>query len=349
MNTGIALAATLTTAALLAGCGTDTTTGSADSTTAAAAGETTVTVLTHDSFDLPQELIDQFEAESGYTLVTTAPGDSAVVAGQLILTKDNPTVDAVFGIDTFTAAKATDAGVLADYTPAGLPESARDYIIDPALTPTDVGDVCVNIDHAYFTDNNLAEPATFEDLAKPEYAPLLVTENPASSSPGLAFLAATVAHFGEDGYLPYWKQVLDAGSKVDEGWSDAYYTDFSGADGKGAFPLVVSYSSSLAETGGATGYLPQTCVRQVEYAGVVAGAKNPEGAKAFVDFMVSPQVQAAFPEAMYMYPIDSTTALPTEWAAHATLSDAPVTLDPATVAAGRDAWIEAWTTQFEQQ
>ena len=314
----------------------------------AAGTNTTVTVLTHDSFDLPQELIDKFQADTGYTLVTTAPGDSGVVAGQLVLTKDNPTVDAVFGIDTFTAATATQAGVLEDYTPQKLPASAQEYIIDPALTPTDMGDVCVNVDHAYFTANNLPEPTSFEDLATPQYASLLVTENPASSSPGLAFLAATVAHFGNNGYLPYWQQVLTGGAKVAEGWSEAYYTDFSGADGKGAYPLVVSYSSSPAESAGATGYLPATCVRQVEYAGVVAGAKNPEGARAFVDFMVSPDVQAAFPEAMYMYPVDTTVALPAEWAQYATLADEPIVLDPATVATGREQWITDWTAQFEQ-
>ncbi len=325
--------------------------GSRDSSTDASgkAGDvTTINVLVHDSFNIPEELIAQFEEESGYKVVTTSPGDAGVVVNQLILAKDNPTVDAVYGVENFSVAKAVDAGVFAPYTSPNLPESAQQYVLDEALTPIDMGDVCVNMDHAWFKDNGVAEPVTLDDLAKPEYAKLLVVEDAATSSPGLAFLIGTIGAKGVAGYEEYWKQLFEGGAKVASGWSDAYYSDFSGAEGKGDYPLVVSYASSPAETEGATGSLEATCTRQVEFAGVVEGAKNPEGAQAFIDFLLSDPVQEAIPSNMYMYPVNAGIALPAEWEKYAKLTDSPIEIDAAQVAENRDAWIKSWTTLYEE-
>ncbi|MFT3943909.1 MAG: thiamine ABC transporter substrate-binding protein [Ancrocorticia sp.] len=332
---------------VLSACSNDGAATSADAS--GKSGEATaVNVLVHDSFSVPDELIAQFEEDSGYKVVTTSPGDAGVVVNQLILAKDNPTVDAVYGVENFSAAKAIDEGVFATYTSPNLPESAKQYVLDEALTPIDMGDVCVNVDHAWFKENNLAEPVTLDDLAKPEYAKLLVVEDAAASSPGLAFLVGTIGAKGEDGYQAYWKQLFEGGAKVASGWSDAYYTDFSGADGKGDYPLVVSYASSPAETEGATGSLDATCTRQVEYAGVVEGAKNAEGAQAFIDFLLSDPVQEAIPSNMYMYPVNTDIALPAEWEKYAKLTDKPIAIDAAKVSENRDAWIKSWTTLYEE-
>lgn len=313
-----------------------------------AGGQDSVTVLVHDSFNVPQDLIDQFEKESGYTLTTTAPGDAGVVVNQLILAKDNPTVDAVYGVENFSVQKAIDEGVFAPYTSKNLPDSGADYTLDGAVTPVDLGDVCVNVDHAWFEDQGMDEPSTLEDLAKPEYSKLLVVEDPAASSPGLAFLVGTIEALGEDSYEDYWQGLLDGGTKVASGWSDAYYSDFSGGEGQGDYPLVVSYASSPAETSGATGSVDATCVRQIEYAGVVEGAANSEGAQAFVDFMLSDDVQSSIPDNMYMYPINDQIDLPEEWAEYAQVPENPIDADPATVAKNRDTWIKDWTALYEE-
>ena len=327
----------------LSGC------SSSDDGDASGSGDvTTINVLVHDSFSVPNELIEQFEKDSGYKVVTTSPGDSGVVVNQLILSKDNPTADAVYGVENFSVAKAVDAGVFAHYTSANLPESAKQYVLDEALTPIDMGDVCVNVDHAWFKENNLAEPETLDDLAKPEYAKLLVVEDAASSSPGLAFLIGTIGAKGVAGYEEYWKQLVEGGAKVASGWSDAYYSDFSGAEGKGDYPLVVSYASSPVETEGATGSLEATCTRQVEFAGVVAGAKNHTGAEAFIDFLLYDEVQEAIPSNMYMYPVKENVELPAEWEQYAKLTDSPIEIDAAQVAENRDVWIKAWTALYEE-
>ncbi|MDR7328349.1 thiamine ABC transporter substrate-binding protein [Corynebacterium guangdongense] len=304
----------------------------------------TVTVLTHDSFTLDEEAQARFEEESGYTISTVSPGDAGMVLNQLILNKDNPTVDAVFGIDNFSAQQAVDEGVLAEYVPENNP--GAEYGIADRLTATDIGDVCLNVDKQWFTEQGLAEPASFEDLTRPEYQDLTVVTNPATSSPGLAFLVGTVEHFGQ-GWQGYWQELLANGAKVSDSWSDAFYSDFSGADGEGPYPIVLSYSSSPAYMAGAIGNVEDTCVRQVEYSGVVDGAKNEEGAQAFVDFMVSEDVQASLPETMYVYPVDQDVELPAEWAEFASLAENPIVPDPSTVAANRNDWIKQWTTLFE--
>lgn len=282
-----------------------------------------VRVLTHDSFSLPDDALARFEDESGAKLVTSAPGDTGTVLNQLKLQKDNPAADVVFGIDTFTRAEAEESGVVED------------------LVAIDRGDVCINVDHAYFTENNLAQPETFEDLAKPEYKDLLVVTNPVTSSPGLAFLAGTVETYGDE-WPQYWNQLLDNGTKVVDSWSTAYYSEFSGAAENGTFPLVLSYASSPAESDGATGTALGTCVRQEEFAGVVTGADNPEGAQEFIDFLLEPETQKLLPEAMYMYPIDDSVELPAAWAEHAQLAE-----DPIEPEVDREKVLKEWTSLWE--
>jgi thiamine transport system substrate-binding protein len=313
-----------------------------------------VTLITHDSFVVDDAMLADFEAASGLNVTVLAQGDAGAMVNQLLLTANNPLGDAVFGIDNTFASKAVDAGILAPYTsPAAGNGSATYGIGDDRLSAVDYGDVCVNVDHAYFTDKGLAEPVTFEDLAKPEYKDLLVVESPATSSPGLAFLLGSIAHFGEDGWQAYWTQLKDNGVKVTGGWTDAYTVDFSGSSGKGARPLVVSYASSPpaevtdGATSAPTGALLDTCFRQVEYAGVLQGAKNPAGAQQVVDFLLSPQFQASVPDGMYVYPVDTTVALPAAWQSYAPVAADPATLPSADIAKNRDGWISAWSDLVE--
>ncbi|MDJ1371799.1 thiamine ABC transporter substrate-binding protein [Gulosibacter molinativorax] len=344
MTRRINIVATIALAALaLTGCSAADQAGGAASTEGAGG---TVTILTHDSFVITDEQIASFEEQSGYTLQTTAPGDAGVVTNQLVLSGDSPTVDGVYGIENYSTQTLLDAGALASYESPDLPESAASLMIEDKLTPIDQGQVCINIDHAWFEENGVAEPTTLDDLTKPEYASLLVTMNPATSSPGLAFLVATITEKGDD-WENYWQQLLDGGTKVVSGWSDAYFVDFSGAEGAGEYPLVLSYSSSPAEADGRTGVLETSCTPQVEYAGVVEGAANPAGAQAFIDFLLSDEFQSGVAENMYMYPVNSEVALPETWAQHATLVDAPIEPNLKDVAANRDAWIADWTTLFE--
>jgi len=316
-----------------------------------AEGDGSVVLVTHDSFALPDELIAEFEADSGLTLETRAPGDGGALVNQLILTKDAPLGDVVYGIDTSFATRAIDEGVLEPYTSPAAGEDVARYAVDEAghLTAIDVGDVCINVDHEWFAEAGIPEPVTLDDLTDPAYRDLLVVTNPATSSPGLAFVLATIGAFGEDGWVDYWADLRDNGVKVASGWSDAYYVDFSGPSSEGDRPLVLSYASSppFEVPEGAdeapTGALLDTCFRQVEYAGVLADAANPEGARAVIDWLLSPEVQAAIPESMYVYPVDSSVELPEQWARFAPLAPEPFEVDQRAITENRDEWIQTWT------
>ncbi|AZZ41248.1 thiamine ABC transporter substrate-binding protein [Acidipropionibacterium jensenii] len=345
------LAVLLAAAMALAGCGSSGGSSSAGSASGSATPSKDVTIVTHDSWAMSKNVVAEFTKKTGYRPKFVSQGDAGAVVNQMILTKDSPLGDAVFGIDNTFSGRAIQAGVLDPYSSAALPASAKDAAqdTDGKLTPIDRGDVCINADDGWFSAKKLAVPTTLDDLAKPQYKNLLVVSSPATSSPGMAFLAATVGAKGENGWKGYWTSLKNNGVKVDKGWQDAYNVDFSAGQGKGRYPLVLSYSTSPADTVSkdgkttATSALLNTCFRQTEYAGVIHGAKNPAGAKAFVDFLLSKDAQADIPGQMYMYPIDSSVALPAEWKKFAPLSPKPFTVDPKTLSVNRNTWIKEWT------
>ena len=255
---------------------------------------TEVVLVTHESFELPKKLQKQFEEESGYELVVRAAGDAGALTNKLVLTKDNPLGDVAFGVDNTFASRALDEDVFAPYD-ATLPEGAEQLRAARrrrhALTPIDNASVCVNVDDTWFAEHDLAPPATLDDLVDPAYEDLFVTPGATTSSPGMAFLLSTIAAYG-DGWPDYWADLMDNGAKLTEGWSDAYQVDFTQGGGKGDRPIVLSYDSSPAFTVSdgvsTTSALLDTCFRQVEYAGVLEGAENPDGAEALVDFLLTP-------------------------------------------------------------
>ncbi|WP_460828645.1 thiamine ABC transporter substrate-binding protein [Nocardioides hungaricus] len=334
--------------ALVAGCSTV-----GDDTADGAPASDRVVLVTHESFKLPKRLLKQFEEESGYQLVIRASGDAGVLTNKLVLTKDDPLGDVAFGVDNTFASRALEEGVFAPYA-AELPAGAEEYLLpgdgddgERALTPVDNASVCVNVDDTWFAQRDLAPPASLDDLVDPAYRDLFVTPGAATSSPGMAFLLATIAAYGEDGWQGWWADLMANGARLTEGWSDAYQVDFTQGGGKGDRPIVLSYDSSPAFTvaGGksTTSALLDTCFRQVEYAGVLAGAENPDGARALVDFLLSPDVQAALPSSMYVFPVDSSVELPAEWARFARQPADPWEVDPAAISENRDEWLRTWS------
>ncbi len=312
-----------------------------------------VVLATHDSWFVPDGLVRRFERETGYDLTVVPNGDAGQLTNKLVLTQGAPIADAVFGIDTTFASRAVEAGVLAPYEPAELPTSATEHALAGAgaevLTPVDWGDVCVNVDDAWFDEQELEPPRGFDDLADPAYRDLFVTPAASTSSPGFAFLAATVGAYGEDGWQDYWRALVANGTRITSGWSDAYEVDFTAGGGGGDRPVVLSYASSPPFTipeGGrrpTTSALLDTCFRQVEYAGVLAGARNPEGAQALVDFLTQPAFQRALPDSMYVFPVDDRVPLPPLWRKWAEPAPDPVEVAPEEIAASREAWLRDWS------
>ena len=320
------------------------------------AGPRTLTMMTHDSFAVSEEVIAEFQAQHNATVQILTSGDAVTVVSLAILNKDAPLADLVFGIDNTVLTRALEADILEVYASPLLAEIPAEFKLDEVhrVTPVDYGDVCLNYDKAYFNEHNLAIPDSLEDLATPEYANLLVVENPAASSPGLAFLLTTVGHFGQDGYLDFWSKLRANGVKVVEDWETAYYTEFSGSSGQGAYPLVVSYASSPpaevifaeetpeeAPTGSVI--TPDTCFRQIEFVGILRDTENRDLAEAWIDFMLSPTFQNNVPMQMFMFPVNTRAELPNEFIQHAKLASQPATVAPNDINTYREEWIEAWT------
>jgi thiamine transport system substrate-binding protein len=324
-------------------------------TACAPKGPVELTVLTHNSFRVSQALELEFEQANNVEVTFLPSGDTGAVLNKAILTKDAPLADVLYGVDNTFLSRALEAEIFEAYASPLLSEIPDMFELDPShnALPVDFGDVCINYDKAYFREENLPVPDTLEDLIKPEYRGLLVVENPATSSPGLAFLLATRAHFG-DAYLDFWVDLRENEVVVVDDWETAYYTNFSASSGRGRQPMVVSYGSSPpaevifaetppedAPTASISG--PDTCFRQIEFVGILAGTKNRDLAEKFVDFMLSQDFQEDLPLQMFVFPVNQKAALPDEFVKYAQIPSQPASLSPDEIAAMRETWISEWT------
>ena len=315
----------------------------------------TLRLVAYDSFLLSDGTLQQFTADTGIKVETVIGGDAGEVVNRAVLTKGKPEGDVLWGVDNTLLSRAVDEDIFVPYESPELTSvgpAFRALVPGHEATPVDYGDVCVNYDKAWFEDEGIEPPSTLESLTDPQYKDLLVVENPATSSPGLAFLLATIARFGPDGWQGYWEDLRANGVEAVNGWTEAYSTEFSGSSGKGPKPLVVSYASSPpAEivfatdpkpTEPPTGVVTDGCFRQVEFAGILEGTKHEEEARQLVDYMLSDTWQADIPLNMFVYPVRQGVALP-EVFSLSSVPDAPLSVPPEEIDANRDAWIKAWT------
>jgi len=327
---------------LTASCGDDSGPAEADATIAGI----TITLVTHDSFAIPDETLAAFTAETGVFVELLSSGDAGQMVSEAILTAGNPLADVLFGIDNTFLQRGLDADLFEPYESVNLGEVIDELLLDTEhrVTPIDFGDVCVN----YWIDALPGPaPTTLEDLTDPVFEGQLVVESPETSSPGLAFLLATIA--GTDDWEQYWIDLTANGVSVTAGWEDAYYGEFTA--GGGDRSLVVSYASSppaeviFADPPVATpptGVLLDSCFRQIEFAGILAGTDHPTAAGALIDFMLTPTFQNEVPLSMFVFPAIETAQLPPEFTDHARLAEQPHILDPAEIEANRDAWVDRW-------
>ncbi len=318
----------------------------------------TVTLVAYDSFPVEgtpiNDALASFTAETGIEVELLIAGDTGTMLSKAALTAGNPEGDVMWGVDNTFLSRAIEAEVFDPYAAAGLediPDELKALVPGGEATPVDFGDVCVNYDIGWFAERGLAPPSTLDDLVDPAYADLLVVENPATSSPGLAFLLATIDEYGPDGWQDYWRALAGNGVEVVDGWTQAYYERFSWSGG-GPRPLVVSYGSSPPfevlfadppRDDSPTAVIESTCFRQVEFAGVLRGTDEPDAARRLVDFLVSDRFQRELPLNVFVFPANETTELAQEFVDFAVIPAAPRALDPDDIDANRSAWIDEWT------
>ncbi len=314
-------------------------------------------IMTHDSFAVSKDIIAEFEQQAKVKVVVLPSGDAGAALNKAILSKDAPLADLFYGVDNTFLSRAIAAGIFEPYAAPALAVIPMQLQLDPShqLLPVDVGYVTINYDKGYLQQHQLTPPTDLRDLTKPEWKGKLVVENPATSSPGLAFMLATIAKFGVDGtytWLDYWRELRANDVLVVEGWSDAYYTQFSGSSGQGPRPLVVSYATSpAAEVYFSDGKLSEpptanlldSSFEQIEHVGILKGTKQRELAQQFIDFMLSKRFQEDMPLQMFVYPVLPAAALPTLFTTFAPIPTQVTTVPPVTIDQNRESWITAWT------
>jgi thiamine transport system substrate-binding protein len=313
-----------------------------------------ITVMTHDSFSVSEEVVLAFEQAHEVTVKFLQAGDTGTALNKAILAKEAPLADVFYGVDNTFLSRALAEDIFEPYDSPELINIPASFKLDPEnrALPVDFGDVCLNYDKAFFADQGFPPPGSLEDLLRPEYSGLLVVENPATSSPGLAFLLATIGHFGEDGYLEYWRGLVENDLLVVNDWESAYYTEFSRWGGQR--PIVVSYGSSppfevlfseepIEEppTGalGAKG----SCFRQIEFVGILKGTENRALAEKWVDFMLSRPFQEDIPLQMFVFPVNPLAQLDETFVEYMIIPDEPALVSPEQISANREKWIESWT------
>jgi thiamine transport system substrate-binding protein len=317
---------------------------------------TDVVLVTHQSFVVSDDVKREFETSTGKTLTILQTGDAGAALSRALLTAGDPEGDVFFGVDSNLLTRALEGDLFEEYESPELAKIDARWQLDPEhrVTPVDHGEVCLNYDRAWFAERGIAPPGSLDDLTQPRYDGLLVVQNPATSTPGLAFMLATIARYGERGWRGYWEKLRDNGVLVVDGWEEAYNVRFSGssAGGGGDRPVVVSYASSPpAEVifrsprpdRAPTAVVEDSCFRQIEFAGVLRGAPNEDGARELVDFLLSTRFQEDVPLSMFVFPVDPLAELPPEFDEFAVVPEKPLALPPAQIAANRDRWIEEWT------
>jgi thiamine transport system substrate-binding protein len=322
---------------------------------AASCGPRSLKVMTHDSFAVSETVLAEFEEQHGVAPQFIASGDTGEALSRAILSAGNPFADVFYGVDNTFLSRALESGIFEPYDSPLLEQIPDSFELDPShhALPVDFGDVCLNYDRAYFAEMGIDPPQNLEDLLLPEYRGLLVVENPATSSPGLAFLLATIGHFGEEGYLDYWDGLRVNDVLVVNDWESAYYTEFSGSSGLGPRPIVVSYGSSppievyfspepLEEAPTAAVVSEGSCFRQIEFVGILRGTENRRLAEDWIDFMLSRSFQEDMPLQMYVFPVNPEASLDELFSRFMMVPESPAFVSPEAIAANREAWIEAW-------
>jgi len=313
-------------------------------------------VMVHDSFAISKDVLKIFESENNLQVRFIKSGDTGTSLNKAILAKDNPLADVFYGVDNTFLSRALEEDIFEPYNSPDLNEIDDLFKLDPEnrMLPIDFGDVCLNYDKSYFEENSIIPPESLNDLIKPEYKGLLVVQNPATSSPGLAFLLITIGNYGTENYLDYWKALVENDLLVVNDWENAYYTEFSGSSGKGSRPIVVSYDSSpafeviyaespLNTSPTAAIVSDNTCFRQIEFAGILKGTKNRGLAEKWIDFMLSVDFQEDIPLQMFVFPVNQNAKLDEVFIEYLEFPDRTTFVSPEDIAKNRSIWLKDWT------
>ena len=212
----------------------------------------------------------------------------------------------------------------------GLSDEALEPYQGIRAVPFDQADVCLNYDETKVDGENLTVPTSLWDLTEEAWKGKIAFPSPLTSSPGRSFMVATVDYFENDDdnttdAFDWWGAMADNDAIFTSGWTEAYERHYSGGYGErwveghlGDAAMTVSYCHSPGVeaffsdnwTKSTSLTLPRTTFHQVEYAAVINGAVEVEAANAFIEYLLSEEVNQNMPENNLMLSVLTNASLP---------------------------------------
>lgn len=250
-----------------------------------AAEQPTLTVVA--TYDNKGEIFTEFHKKTGILIhfLDMAPGE---ILARTEAEGGRPLADLWFGAGIDSFVKARDLGLLEVYRSPEA-EAVPDGYKDPEGYWTGVSlqlsGLLVNTD--LLAERNLARPKLWADLVSPEYKEQLLIADPAISSATFAAVAGLLHKMGEEEGWRYWQAL--AGNVT-------YFTKSSSDPQKkvasGQVPLaVVSLTRENISRQGKSpvqAVFPKDGIPWMAVGvAIFKNARNPEGARAFVDWALS--------------------------------------------------------------
>ena len=237
-----------------------------------------------------------FQKETGDTIKFVSIDG---IVGRLKLEKKRPKADVVVGLTELTTEMARRENLILPYVPKNIDNIANVSfkMSSEYVTPMDYGILAIN----YNKEKIPNPPKSLKELGA--MTKQLMVENPKVSITGEEALQWSVALYGEN-WLDFWKELKPAIYSVEPGWSEAF-AKFTA----GEAPMMVGYATSnLFFTGEDSSKYDSFLLEDGNYiyqegAALVNKKEVKDGAKKFMERVLSDEFQKIMSEENYMFPV----------------------------------------------
>lgn len=326
----------------------------------------TLKILTYDIAAFSDDMLTNFTEQTGFAVELVYTDDAGGILEIMLQTQGSPQVDLAVGLDNTYLQTALDFCLLTvnNVDTSNVDPNVMALYDGPKAVPFDQGHVCLNYDESVVDGENLTEPQTLWNLTESQWTDKTVFPSPLTSSPGRAFMVATIDYFENDldpntTAFDWWKAMADNGATFTSGWTEAYEIHYSGGYGAwvdghlGDAAMTVSYCHSPGVeayyggnwTSSTSLVLPRATFHQVEYGGLVNGGGNQEAANAFLTFLLSEDINRNMPENNLMQSVLNNATWPEEegYRYHTDLPTLNANITTERIGQEMDDWLMAWT------
>jgi iron(III) transport system substrate-binding protein len=263
---------------------------SAGMLTTARAQTLSVYSIMPESFAIP--IFDEFTAATGVKIEFVRHSAGEVLA-RLIAEKNNPRAAMVFGGPADTFAAAIGEGVLEAYAPAGsesIPADYRDannYFIGIGLNP-----IVFLSNESFLADKGLEAPSSWYDLLDPAFRNQLQMADARTSGTGFNRIASIIYALGsEDAAFEYMSELSGNVQQYTKSGAGGTVPVATRQAASGIFFLVDSIETLKRGYDVVISFPREGSIASVESMALVKNGPNPDLAKQFMDWLVTPYAQ----------------------------------------------------------